>query len=98
METSGNLHAMTAAGSLIHIEYEDGWAKDPIWKFWRWEKSCVPVRIWTLDCPVYSLVTVLTTLPQFTMLHYIYIHTYTLSILNTYVQTNHILQYSYRKR
>jgi hypothetical protein len=21
------------AGSPIHIEYEDGWAKEPIWKF-----------------------------------------------------------------
>lgn len=67
------------AGSQIHIEY-DGWARGPIWKFWRREKSCVPVTIWILDCPVYSLVTVLTTLPQFTT------YTYISSIWNTYVQ------------
>jgi hypothetical protein len=41
------------------IEYEAGWILEPVWSFWRREKSVVPGRIQTLDCPAHSLVTIL---------------------------------------
>jgi hypothetical protein len=44
--------------TLVSIELEACWATEPVWTFWRSEKSLARVGTWTLHRPAHSLVTV----------------------------------------
>jgi hypothetical protein len=48
-----------------------GGSPEPVWAFWRTEKSLYPARIRTLDCPAYSLVATPTMLCWCQYLHFI---------------------------
>jgi hypothetical protein len=63
---SGKFNALVALllgkEALIPFEQEVGWAPEPVWMFWKREKSLTPARILTLDHPACSLVTILAAL------------------------------------
>jgi len=48
MEVSAHLNILTALFPRIEsptaIEYESGWAPEPVWMRWLSEGSCVPAR------------------------------------------------------
>jgi hypothetical protein len=49
----------------VPTEKDGGIAPEPVWTFWRRDKSVAPAGIWTPDRPVRSLVAIPTTLSQF---------------------------------
>lgn len=64
----------------VPIEEEGGRAPEPLWMIQRREKSLASVRIWTLDSPAHSLVTILIVLYWLKNLNWC---TLLLSLLNT---------------
>ena len=70
MEASDQLRALTMLtlryllNSLWGGEGVELWWPEPVWKFWRREKSLGPARIQSPDCPTCSLVTILFELSQ----------------------------------
>jgi hypothetical protein len=47
MEISGKLHAMPLypRKRSVTVEYEVLWVLDPVWTYWRRQKSLAPIRI-----------------------------------------------------
>jgi hypothetical protein len=63
MDISGYCHALATLIPLP-LKQKPGWARVPVWAFWRSEKSFVPTRISTPDHPDSGIDAILTTLPQ----------------------------------
>jgi len=60
MEVSGQIYDPAAIPREIivaPIDCEAGLAPEPVWMFWRREKSLTPAEIRTTDRPAHSLVT-----------------------------------------
>ena len=64
MEVSGELHFMGA----LHWGKEAAWAPQPVWTFWKREKSVASAGIQTPDRAAGNLVAVLTAVSQFDVL------------------------------
>jgi hypothetical protein len=68
MEVNDQLHdpaALTPEKELpVPIEYEAGWAPEPVWTQWRREESTYPYRHSNPGYPERSLVTVLSLTEQ----------------------------------
>jgi len=60
MEAGGQHHvpaALPVGITPVPTEYETRWAPEPVWTFWRREKSLFPTGIQTPDRTVRSVVT-----------------------------------------
>jgi hypothetical protein len=66
MELSAQIQTLStlAAGKepLVSVKHEVGWASDPVWTVWRRENSFATAGKETMDCPAYSLVTLVSEL------------------------------------
>jgi hypothetical protein len=71
---SGEPHDLQRKHPCNHLNVRPGWPPDPVWMLWRIENfSSLPgIEPQFLCCPAFSLVTILTVLPQFSCLKYIY--------------------------
>jgi hypothetical protein len=60
MEVSGQIYTPAAVPREIivaPIDCEAGWVPEPVWMFWRREKSLAPAEIRTPDRPAHTVVT-----------------------------------------
>jgi hypothetical protein len=74
MKVSDQVHTLTALDTvkepLVPSREEAGWAPQPVWMFWRKEKSLIPVRIqsqifWQTSSEPIAMPTVLSWLPTY---------------------------------